>query len=362
MAEQNIASAVAFKVKIQGSEIDDNYMVGWVIDQDLGQPDMCSVTLRNEDHSFSDKFKLADPIEIGVGDGDTTVFKGEVNGMEPTYKANGENILVIRAFNKLHRLTRARKSKTYVKQSDKDIVGAVAGEHGLSPKCGDYASSPKHEHIYQHNQTDLEFLRVRAARLGYEVWVDDTTLNFDAPDPNKDSGIKLRYGDAETSKGGGEVFLKRFTPRMSSARVVDEVEVRGWDPVKKEEIVGTFKAQSSKLGSKAAHSETKSAFSNIKSYEVDHPIYSVDEAKKIAEAKVSEANMSYITGDGECRGTAEIKPGVVITITVNPDSSGDRFNGKYMVIGCTHKYSHTKIGDTGGYVTGFRVNRDAEGG
>ena len=115
-------------------------------------------------------------------------------------------------------------------------------------------------------------------------------------------------------------------------------------------------------GSKPASSATKSAFSNIKSFAVDHPIYSVEEANKIAEAKVNEAMMSYITGEGECRGTPDIKLGAVVTITVNPDKQGDRFNGKYMVVGCSHRYSHTKIGDSGGYVTAFRVQRDAEGG
>lgn len=359
MAQQNTAAAADIKVKVQGADIEPNYLISWSVDQDLGQPDMCSVTLRNEDNNFSDKYNLADPVEIQASS--KTIFKGELVGMEPTYKANGENVMVLRAFNKLHRLSRARKSKTYVKQSDKDIVGAVAGEHGLSPKCGDAAGSIKHEHVYQHNQTDLEFLRVRAARLGYEVWVEDSDLYFDAPDPNKDSGIKLRYGDAATSNQQGAIFLKRFTPRLSSARVLKEVTVRGWDPAKKEEIVGKASAKSSKLGSKAAHSQS-GVFGNITSFAVDQPIYSVDEAKKIAEAKVTEATMSFITGDGECRGSPEIKPGVVITITVNNDNAGDRFNGKYMVIGTTHKYSNTQIGDTGGYVTSIRVNRDAEGG
>jgi len=37
--------------------------------------------------------------------------------------------------------------------------------------------------VYQHNQTDLElFLRTRAARIGFEVRVEDSTLVF-APAP-----------------------------------------------------------------------------------------------------------------------------------------------------------------------------------
>lgn len=362
MAQQNITSAVAFKVQVKGEEISDNYLVSWVVEQDLGQPDMCSITIRNEDHSFSDKYSLGDPVEVLAGDNSLPVFKGEVVGLEPVYRADGQNVMIVRAFNRLHRLSRSRKSKTYVNQNDQQIVGAVAGEHGLSPQCGDAASAITHEHIYQHNQTDLEFLRIRAARLGYEVWVEDKTLYFDAPDPAKDSGIKLRYGDAGTSSQQGAVFLKRFAPRMSSARVLEEVTVRGWDPSKKQEIVGKATAKSSKLGKTAAHSATKKVFSNIKTFEVDHPIASVDEAKKIAEGKVGDATMSYMTGDGECRGTPEIKPGVVVTVTVNPDTASDRFNGKYMIIGATHKYTHAKVGDNGGYVTGFRVSRDAEGG
>jgi uncharacterized protein len=361
VADQNTNLAVAFEVTCV-AKIDDDFLVSWVVDQDLGQPDMCSITIRNETHEYSNKYSIGNTVQVDAGDEKTPVFKGELVGIEPVYKANGENVVIVRAFNRLHRLTRSRKSKTYVQQNDKQIVEAIAGLHKLNPKCGDAASEITHEHIYQHNQTDLEFLRVRAARLGYEVWVEDTDLYFDAPDPGNDSGIKLRYGDAKTSQEGGEVFVKRFAPRLSSARVLEEVTVRGWDPSKKEEIVGTFKAQNSPLGNTPAHSATLKGFTDIKSFEVDHPIYSVDEAKKIAEAKVSEATMGYITGDGECRGTPGIKPGVVITITVNGDDEADRFNGKYMVIGATHKYTHAKTGDTGGYVTGFRVSRDAEGG
>ncbi|MGH9870336.1 MAG: RHS repeat-associated core domain-containing protein [Candidatus Polarisedimenticolia bacterium] len=62
----------------------------------------------------------------------------------------------------------------------------------------------KHDHVYQHNQTDLEFIRVRAARLGHG-WF-------------------------------GTVY--KFSPRMSTANQVPRVIVRGWDPEKKQGIAG----------------------------------------------------------------------------------------------------------------------------
>jgi uncharacterized protein len=359
VAEQNTQIAVAFRVKC-GSDIDPNEVLSFVVNQDLGQPDMCAVTIQNENHQYSSSLKLGDDVEIAIGDGGgTPIFKGEVVGLEPVYKSNGENAITIRAFNRLHRLLRGRKSKTYLDQSDQDMVTAIAGEHGLSPECGS-KTQITHKHVYQHNQTDLEFLRVRAARIGYEVWVEDRTLHFDEPKTDEDSGIKLRYSDTESSLEGGEIFLKHFAPRMSSAGVVGSVTVRGWNPEKKEEIVGEAKSQRSRLGKTSADAASQEAFGSTVTFEVDHPIFSVEEAKAIAEAKLKEAMMGYMTGEGECRGSPEIKPGLVVGITVNPDEQNDRFNGKYLVLGVTHRYANGR-GEAGGYVTSLRVSRDAEG-
>lgn len=362
MTDQNKRLTVAFEVKC-GSSVDSNEVMSFVVDQDLGQPDMCAVTLQNELHQYSSKIKLGDDVEISIGGGSgTPIFKGEVVGLEPSYKTSksgGENTITVRAFNRLHRLLRGRKSKTYLEQSDQDIVSAIAGEHGLSPQCGN-KTKITHKHVYQHNQTDLEFLRIRAARIGYEVWVEDKTLYFDEPKTDKDSGVKLLYSDTETALQGGQIFLSFFAPRMSSAGVVDSVTVRGWNPEKKEEVVGEAKAKKSKLGKTSADAAAKQAFGATVTFEVDHPIFSVEEAKAIAEAKLKEAMMGYMTGEGECRGSPEIKPGIVIAITVNRDEESDRFNGKYLVMGVSHRYAQGR-GDAGGYSTGFRVSRDAEG-
>lgn len=97
-------------------------------------------------------------------------------------------------------------------------------------------------------------------------------------------------------------------------------------------------------------------------FEVEQPIYTKEEADALAESMFRKAAMGYITGEGECRGSPEIKPGVVVDIIVNPDNAGDRFNGKYMVIGATHRYTSASTTSRGGYVTDIRVRRDSEGG
>lgn len=358
----NTAAAVDFDIMVNGAEVPDGDVIAWAVDQDLGQPDMCVVTLRNQTHGYNDKYKPGHSVEIKVAGGSretsdgsssggkVTVFKGELVGLEPSYRQGGESKMVLRAFNKLHRLTRGKKSKTYQKQTDQDICSAIAGLHGLSAQTG---STPKikHEHVYQHNQTDLEFLRVRAARIGYAVWVEDTKLFFDAPKLDKDSGIELKLDkDAEKK-------LKSFSGRLSNAMVVKKVTVRGWDPQKKEEIVGEVSAKSSPLGSSNAASSL-SDFGEVVTFTVDHPIFSVEEAKGIAQSKLDEFSLSYLSAEAEALGNTDIKPGIVIKIVVNQDTASDSFNGKYLVQGCSHRFSQSKGGE-GGYVTGLRLLRDA---
>src|SRR5436309_372279 len=86
------------------------------VDQDVDQPDMCQVVLRNtNDPPPSSDINLGDALEIdmGVGGDLSNIFKGEVVAIEPVYEAAGKSHVSIRGFNRLHRLTRGRKSRTF---------------------------------------------------------------------------------------------------------------------------------------------------------------------------------------------------------------------------------------------------------
>jgi phage protein D len=348
-------------VSCAGKEVENAQIHNMVVDLDIDQPDMCVLTLNNANHSFS-KVQLGAEIEVKIGgSGGTSIFKGEAVGLEPVYKTGGESRCVVRAFNRMHRLLRGRKSRTFVDKKDSDIARAIASDNGLSPQIE--ATAVVHKHVYQHNQTDLEFLRVLGARNGYEVLVDDKALHFRKPRADRDSGLELRINDQSSGH-----LLKQFTPRLSSAGLVKEVEVRSWNPEKKEEIVARASASGSALGRRIAP-ENASAFGDKITFTVDRPVDSVEEAQRLAEAKLGEILMDYISGDGLAIGHPELKAGIVIKIVVNPEDAGDRFNGKYYVVGASHRYSHSGTGGGGGdgsggggYVTAIRVRRDAEGG
>jgi uncharacterized protein len=339
--------------------VDEHDVHAIVVEQDLDQPDMCVLTLNNAAHEFSGKTELGDEVEVKVGGSSgTTIFKGEVVGIEPLYKSGSESRCIVRAFNRMHRLLRGRKSRTFLDMKDSDIASQIASDNGLSPECD--STSVSHDHLYQHNQTDLEFLRLCAARNGFEVLVEDRTLHFRKPQVDRDSGIELRYNDASA-----DYMLRSFSPRLSSAGIVQEVEVRAWNPEKKEEIVGRATTSSSRLGPKTGPDQVESVFGRKVTFTVDRPVETVEEANKLAEARLGELMMDYITGEGLCVGNAELKAGIVVKVTVNTDRDDDRFNGRYLVVGASHRYRHSAAeggGQAGGYTTTLRVRRDAEGG
>jgi len=355
--DNKYAQVVNVKVEIAGKEVEENDLAAFQVDMELSQPDMAMIRLKNTGHKYSNGgVKHADAVEIKVGE--ETIFIGEVVGIEPVYISGGQSTCTIRAFNRLHRLLRGRFSQTFKDMSDQDIAAKIAKDAGLSAKAG---SKPKitHEHVYQHNQTHLEFLRTRAARIGYDVWVVDKDMYFDAPKTDKDSGIELVMKDP-----AAENLLIKFRPRLTSVSSVEKVVVHGWDPVKKEAIVGEAKAKSSKLGKDGADKAGKK-FGSAVNYEVDHPVTSVEEAKAIAEAKLADLLMNFVTAEGMCKGNPKLKTGIVVNIVVNSDKDDDVFNGKYFLHGVTHMYTHTQPGADGGgggYKCGLRCRRDAEKG
>ena len=349
-----MGAATPIKITVGGKDVEDSDILAFTVERDMGQPDMAAIVLSNQEANWSAQVKVADPIEIKVGDGGgTSIYKGEVTGLEAAYKGGEKARLTIRAMNKMHRLLRMRKSMTYADKTDKDILSQVVGEAGLSIEWGDQPNIT-YKHVYQHNQTHMEFLRMRAARLGAHVWCVDTKLHVKAPKLDQGESVTLKIGDA------GNGAMREFRPRINSSSVLKKVTVKGWNPETKELIQGDYSAQNSSLGSQNAVAGAAD-HGKEESFTVDHPIWSVEEAKAIAKAKVVDSALSYITGECETRGDPQFDLGKVIKIVASEEanSADDPFNGKYYVMGITHRYSLTKTKD-GGYVTILRLARDAQ--
>lgn len=314
-----------------------------VIEDDLLQPAM--FTLRFYDRSLAliegSTFKLGAQVVLGITNQKGTrkvILEGEVTALEPEFEPH-YIALVVRGYDKSHRLYRGAKTRAFVKKADSDIASQIASEAGLS--ASSTASGIQYDLIMQENQTDMEFLRTRAARIGY-------TVRFD--------GKKLQFGKAESSPPEapeqtlGSTLLS-FRVRLSAAAQPNSVEVRGWDGKAKQAIVGTASSATatSSIGfGKTAAAAAQEAFSASTALIVtDQPVQTSDEATKLAQAILDDIAGDYLSAEGLCLGEPALKAGTKVKIK----GVGQRFGGSYFVTATRHEYSTAT-----GYRTTFVVN------
>ncbi|MCA9981805.1 MAG: phage late control D family protein, partial [Anaerolineales bacterium] len=201
----------------QGPEIMDN-LSEVVVDQHCHLPNMFTLRFFDQEATLieGNRFSLQQEVELGAyGNGSQALvlMKGTITAVEPNFSADGSAEFVVRGYDQSFQLYRERHSKTYVNMRDSDIATAVANEAGLTPRV---EQTPLiYEHLYQHNQSDLSFLRERAWRIGYLCFVRDDTLHFVS---------SRRLGPPELTLTWGENGLE-IRPRLNTAERVDEVLV-----------------------------------------------------------------------------------------------------------------------------------------
>ena len=279
-------------------------------------------------------------IQMGYGNQLKTLILGEITALEPEFAKDAVPTLIVRGHDQCHRLMRTRKTLSFTKTKDSQIVSKIARAVGLSAKVED--TQVQLDYVLQHNQTDWEFLKERALRIGYEVVVANKTLHFRKPQNTTQKVLTLN----------GEKDLISFSPRLSTMNQVDRVEVRSWNSKQKKMFTG--KADAGKIvtmgSSSSGPKASKNAFGAASLTIVNQPVYSQQEADKIAEGLLNDMAIAYITGDGTCFGRPDLRAGKVIEII----GIGKRFSGCYYVTSATHTYSQDQ-----GYTTTFTVRRNA---
>ncbi|HEY1295989.1 MAG TPA: VgrG-related protein [Chloroflexota bacterium] len=333
-----------FYIKIDGAEASEPMMLNLVeatVENSLHLPDVATLTFHDPDGQWVDHANVAPgkAITMSAKAGETThqLFDGEIVELESDFFP-GERRVVVRAFDRLHRLARGRHVRSFVNVSDGDIVKKIAAEVGLTAKVG--PTPTVHPYVLQDNITNLEFLRGRAALLGYLLFVHNKELHCE------------QYGSQTEalSIGFGE-DLREFHPRLTTIDQVSSAAATGWDPAQAQAIIGQAQ-QGNGSPSVGAGSQggdvAKKAFSLDASIQVaDRPIRTQAVADKLAQASLDRREGRFIEADGTTRGHPTLLAGVSIDLK----GLGQRFSGKYFVTSSTHKYSSEH-----GYITQFTVS------
>lgn len=333
-----------FYVSIDGTNANEDFMASVLeicVENSLHMPDMCTIQLQDPSLRWVDDASLmpGKGLVIKAKDDqgtDVLVFDGELVELEPEFQ-QGSQRLVVRAFDRLHRLDRGKQVRSFQNVTDGDLVNKLAQEVGLKARCG--TTSAVHEYVLQANETNLQFLQGRAARLGFLLYVSESTLVFEPPE-GQGSEQELTWGEQVT----------QFRPRLSTLQQINKVTALGWDPEKKEQLVG--KAEKGKytpeIGvNQSASDLAKSAF-NLEALDlVSTPARVQKVADELAQAAANRHAAKGITAEGLLGGTPGVKAGSAVQIK----NVGERFSGKYFVTGSQHIFRPSE-----GYTTAFSVS------
>ena len=332
-------------LKIAGSNASEEIMDSLIsieVDDSLFLPDMFSVHLRDPSFRWadSDDFEVGKAVEIAVrGEAGTIkLLTGEITAIEPEFSQAVGPTTVIRGYDQSHRLHRAKQTRTYVQETDSDIAKKIARECGLKAEVD--STREVHEYVCQDNQTDMEFLKDRAQRIGYRMYVEDDKLYFRQALETEPQVPVLEWG----------INLVDFQARLTTAQQVTEVNVRGWDPKTKKEIIGraTTPQDTPQVGETRSGGEAARRAFNIESKEivVNRPVATQAEADALAQSICDEMGNAFIQAEGTCSGNPAVHAGAIVELK----GIGQRFSGRYRITHAVHRY------DDRGYTTRFEIS------
>lgn len=160
-----------------------------------------------------------------------TLLNGEITAVEGSYE-DYTGITVVRGYDLSHRLQRARRTRAFINTTDSKAAEKIATDAGL--EVGEITPSPViHDHLPQYDQSDWEFLKQRAAEIGYEFTMSSGLFCF-----RRASSVK-GAGAAEALSLTLHKNLRSFAPRVTAGNLTPNVEVRVWDPLQAKVISAT---------------------------------------------------------------------------------------------------------------------------
>ncbi|MFB2769534.1 VgrG-related protein [Pelatocladus sp. BLCC-F211] len=259
---------------------------------------------------------------------DESLIEGEITAIEVNFNEKSEAPIVVRGYDISHRLHRGRYNRSFLNETDSDIVKKIAQEVGIKANKNVEKSGEPHEYVFQENQTNMEFLRERAARIGFELFIQGQELYFRKP--QSQNSLKLKW----------LVDISSFSTRITSAEQVSAVEVRSWDYTQKRLISST--ARSENLVTETGNEPGSSTSTEFdlkrkppKMTVVDQPVFTAKQAEKMAQALCDELGGEFIYADAKAEGNPKIRPGRVVELK----GMGDRFSGKYYITETRHFYN-----------------------
>jgi phage protein D len=322
------------------------------VEDDLGLPGAFSIEIpeagaRDTPSTWlenSEQFALGASVKIllGVCSQRAVVMEGEITTLEPSFSSGGPS-MTLRGYDKRHRLQRGSQTRSFLKNTDSEVVKKIADAAGIKLDSSATASKLRHDYLLQSNQSDLDFLNTRAKAINYELLMIGDKLAF----------RPSAYGSGATAvvQYGREIREVHFS--LSVAMQPTQFSVRGWNVADKKPLLGNAAAgsESSRMGGKSvAASQANNAFGDAAGTVVHRPAATQAEVDARVAALYRQAAMQLLSVECVCAGRHDLRAGIVIEIK----GVGPRYGGLYYLHSVKHSYSVKQ-----GYQTHFQGRRNS---
>jgi hypothetical protein len=282
-------------------------------------------------------------VEFGPPNTTGPVFAGRISGLEASFPAEREPEFLILAEDRFQDLRMERRTRCFEDLNDADIIRQVASQQGLTAQVD--VDGPTYRVVAQVNQSDLAFLRERAAAVDADLWLDDRTLYVQARARRSQGTVSFTYGKD----------LLEFNVLADLAHQRTTVRVSGWDVAEKDAIdveAGASVIQAELNGGTGGSTLLDALAPRNERIALATPL-SRDEAQTLAESRFRMRARSFVRGQGLVDGNARLRVGT----TVELNNVGPIFNGPYYVTLARHSFDPLY-----GYRTQFHAERPGIGG
>ncbi len=340
-------------LQIGGQNAPDNLMEDILqisVEESLHLPGMFTLVIYNpylpgraEDKPwrYDDLLRVGTKVKIGFQSSTTAapefaeihqdyVMEGEITALESHFTSDSQASVIVRGYDISHRLHRGRYNRSFQNCTDSDVVREIAGQMGIP--IGQLDSSGEvHDYLFQENQTNMEFLRQRATRIGFELFVQNGQLYFRKP--NNNGTIKLKWLQD----------IHSFRVRVTTAEQVSGVEVRAWDYSQKQVIVAS--QQSGQVLTETEHGSgvkvaQMAGFNqhSPKLLVVDQPVFPAKQADQLAQALSDGLAGEFVQADARGEGDPRIRPGRVVEL-----QAMGKYSGRYYITETRHLYHQRRF-------------------
>lgn len=325
---------VTVSVKVSGSEIPDTMEVQDIkVEKAANRISIANITILDGqastetfDASSSSTFVPGNKItiEAGYDSKNEVIFEGIITKQSIRIHGGIGSVLEVECRDEAIKMTVGRKSLTFSKKKDSDIISSIIGTYsGLSADVT--ATSTEWPEQVQYYATDWDFILSRAEANGLII----TTLNGKVavfpPDKDTSSVLEIKYGDN----------LLEFNADLNSVTQLNSVKASAWDYTTQEIVTG--QASNSYAGPGNLSSKTLSEVVGLSEYEIQTtaPLQASD-LTDWSKAVMTKSEYAKIQGEVIFQGSNLVDPGKYITLA----GLGDRFNGDYLISGVLHNIAH----------------------